>query len=146
MNENYVEGVVTELGELVPQIRNVEGSHALWAYKRGERTLAYLYRVSAVRWRVLMPNYGNSLFENVQEAIKAIEVRERRRSVPLSKAGRLMVRMGILPKAVSLRTLTRWAEQGKLHAYKMRSKGRGGSWRVKLGDLHGFVPPKRGRI
>lgn len=146
MNENYVESVKCELGELVPQMRGKDGPYALWAYQRSERRLAYLLRISAVRWRVLMANYNPSLFESAQAAVQTIELRERRRTVPLERVGRLLVRMGMLPQAPSLRTLARWAAQGRLKAHKVRAKGRGGEWRVRLGDLHEFVPPKRGRV
>lgn len=146
MNTSYVEDVRCELGELVPQLKGKEGTVALWAYQRGERKLAYLLRASARRWRVLMANYNPSLFESAQAAVQAIELRERRRTVPLERVGRLLVRMGMLSQAPSLRTLARWASQGRLKAHKVRAKGRGGEWRVRLGDLHEFVPPKKGRI
>jgi len=79
----------------------------------------------------------------VENTLVTAQITNRQAALTPAQVAKVLAARGVTNTVPSTAAVCGWLRSGLLRGFRVPGRGRGGQWRVPLGNLDGFVPPSK---
>ena len=92
---------------------------------------------------VIGPTRDDKIVLYLDGQLVQCDVTARQHAVTPAQVAQILLARGVCETVPSTAAVCGWLRSGLLRGFRVPGRGRGGQWRVPLGNLDGFVPPSK---